>query len=123
MPLENFNLQNFHFEVVGTAYEEQDKVFGFVNYGNASAFNGFADNLMVFSRALTSAEIVSFAPKLNAHQLKGVWGCLARNEELNTDLFSGSAGFQPAFTARTRAKPVTNRRSPAKSEKLQIPFD
>ncbi len=59
-------LQGFQFEVVGTEYEESDKVFGFVNQGNASGFNGYADNLMVFSRALTATELVAlFSPRVN----------------------------------------------------------
>ena len=65
-PLPEVDLQNYQLEVIGTEDEDSDKVFGFVNHGNGSAFHGFADNLMVFNRALTAAEIVSLlSPRVN----------------------------------------------------------
>lgn len=52
-------LAGFQFEVVGTALEEWDKVFSFWNDGDGSHFAGFADNLRVYRRALSPAEILS----------------------------------------------------------------
>src|SRR5439155_7868062 len=56
--LADIELQNFQFDVIGTAYEETDKVFLFKNFGNGSHFYGFADNLRVYNRALTPEEII-----------------------------------------------------------------
>jgi hypothetical protein len=58
-------LAGTQFEVVGTAFETSDKSFSFWNGGNASHFSGYADNLRVFARALSTAEISDiFAPKV-----------------------------------------------------------
>ncbi len=59
-------LQNFQFQVVGTAAEESDKIFSFWNNGNAARFYGQADNLRVFNRALTGPELQTFlTPRLS----------------------------------------------------------
>jgi hypothetical protein len=55
--LQDIQLQNFSFEVVGTSFEQSDKAFSFWNPGVASRFCGWADNLRVYSRALSPSEI------------------------------------------------------------------
>ena len=57
--LTDIHLQNFQFNVVGTAEESWDKTFGFRDNSTASAFRGFADNLKVFNQALSAVEINS----------------------------------------------------------------
>ena len=52
-------LQNIQFNVIGTADESYDKVFTFWNYGNASFLSGQANNLRIFSGALTTSEMSS----------------------------------------------------------------
>lgn len=59
MMLQTIALQNYPFVVVGTPYEQSDKVFTFWNYGNASSFYGQANNLRVFNGALTASEMSS----------------------------------------------------------------
>lgn len=56
---------NREFNVIGTSYEPWDKVFSFRNHGNASTLVGCADNLQVYNRAATPAEVAGFiAPRL-----------------------------------------------------------
>jgi hypothetical protein len=52
-------LQNIQFNVIGTADEPYEKVFTFWNYGNASFLSGQANNLRIFSGALTASEMSS----------------------------------------------------------------
>jgi hypothetical protein len=59
-------LQHFQFDVIGTAYEQSDKTFTFWNYGDASFLSGQANNLRVFSGALTASEMSA----LNAINIK-----------------------------------------------------
>ena len=47
----------FSFEVIGSPVEDSDRIFMFANYGNASVFHGYVDNLKVWNRALNSPEI------------------------------------------------------------------
>jgi hypothetical protein len=65
-PMPTIFLQSFQFEVIGTTFEESDKVFLFTNGGFGTTFCGYVDNLKVYSHALTDAEIVSlYAPQLH----------------------------------------------------------
>lgn len=57
--LADIQLQNFHFEVVGTKDEVQEKELTFTDPSIASYFSGFVDNLKIFGQALTPAEITS----------------------------------------------------------------
>jgi len=58
-------LPGTQFNVVGTPEEASSRTFTFWNGGNASHFVGYADNLRVFARALSNAEISDiFAPKV-----------------------------------------------------------
>jgi hypothetical protein len=95
--LPNIHLQNFQFNVIGTDYEQWGNVFGFVNHGNASAFCGYADNLRVYSRPLTAAEIAALVPpRLNLVQAD------------NTLLVHGSVDWS-GYVLQTRQKlPTTN---------------
>jgi hypothetical protein len=58
---------DFRFEILGTPFESSDKIFTFDNYGYASAFSGYVDNLKVWDRALSEAELrdVAGPPSLN----------------------------------------------------------
>jgi hypothetical protein len=52
------------FNVVGTSSEPWDKVFSFRNHGNASTLVGCADNLQIYSRAASDAEVAErIAPR------------------------------------------------------------
>jgi hypothetical protein len=67
--LPDVHLQNFQFLVIGTEYEEWDNVFGFTDHSTASRFCGYADNLRVYSRALTADEIAALvAPQVHLVQ-------------------------------------------------------
>jgi Concanavalin A-like lectin/glucanases superfamily len=57
--LQDIQLQNFTFEVIGTSFEQSDKAFSFWNPGVASRFCGWTDNLRVYSRALSPPEIAA----------------------------------------------------------------
>lgn len=64
--LQDSILQNYELDVVGTPSEAAEKVFSFRNHGNAEIFVGYADNLRVYSRALTPEEILSYSvPRVN----------------------------------------------------------
>jgi hypothetical protein len=58
---------DFRFEIVGTPSESSDNIFTFDNYGSPSAFTGYIDNLKVWDRALSEAELSDVAgpPDLN----------------------------------------------------------
>ena len=65
--------RNAEFNVVGTASEPWDKVFSFRNYGDASTLVGCADNLQVYNRAATPAEVAGIiAPRLRIGTSGGV---------------------------------------------------
>ncbi len=53
---------SFQFEVIGSAYEQVDKLFAFNCLGDGSLFYGCVDNLRVYSRALTAEEIMHELP-------------------------------------------------------------
>jgi hypothetical protein len=55
---------NFQFEVVATEREAGDKELTFVNYSNGKVFNGYADHLRVFSRALDASEMTALYSNL-----------------------------------------------------------
>jgi hypothetical protein len=59
----------YQFRVVGTSVQERDKVFTFTNYSNGNAFHGYADNLMVFGRDLTDAEMQTLNQALSGKPL------------------------------------------------------
>ena len=61
---------NFHFEVVGSPSEFLDNQFTFSNFGDASTFHGYVDNLKVWSRALVSSEVDTLLtnPTVNIQQ-------------------------------------------------------
>jgi hypothetical protein len=52
-------LQNIQFWVIGTPYEQSDKVFTFWDYSDASFLSGQANNLRVFGGALAASEMSS----------------------------------------------------------------
>jgi hypothetical protein len=53
------------FNVVGTPSESYDRVFSFRNYGTASTFVGCADNLQIYNRAASDAEVAErITPRL-----------------------------------------------------------
>jgi len=67
--LPDIALQNFQFNVIGTAFEQSDQVFSFWNYGNATGLYGQADNLRIYSRALSGSEIQSLhSPRIGLSQ-------------------------------------------------------
>lgn len=60
LALEEVRLDDgFRFDVMGTSQDSNDKLFTFTNYSNGNAFHGYADNLMIFRRALTDQEMRS----------------------------------------------------------------
>ncbi len=64
---------NREFDFIGTSSEPWDKVFSFRNHGNASTLVGCADNLQVYNRAATPAEVAGFiAPRLRIATSGGV---------------------------------------------------
>ena len=69
--LQDIQLQNFTFEVIGTTFEQSDKAFSFWNPGVASRFCGWADNVRVYSRALSPSEIASLYGVLLSIQHSG----------------------------------------------------
>lgn len=60
MRLPDIALPGFRFDVIGMPEEGSEKVIGFINGGTGGFLSGFADNLRIFNRALTAAEIDSF---------------------------------------------------------------
>jgi hypothetical protein len=58
---------DFRFEILGTPLESTDNIFTFDNYSYASAFSGYVDNLKVWDRAMSEAELSDVAgpPDLN----------------------------------------------------------
>ena len=56
---------DFHFEVVGTPFENTDRLFTFANYSDGSAFHGYVDNLKVWNRASSEIEAKLASPVLN----------------------------------------------------------
>jgi hypothetical protein len=59
----------YQLPVVGTLFQDRDKVFAFTNYGQGTAFHGYADNLMVFGRDLTDAEMQTLNQALSGKPL------------------------------------------------------
>ncbi len=48
---------DFTLEVIGSPEEATDKVWAFANYSNANCFHGLVDELVIYNRLLTPAEI------------------------------------------------------------------
>ncbi len=48
---------DFQLNIIGSGSEDFDKKFTFTNYSNGSVFYGYVDNLMIYNRALSEAEI------------------------------------------------------------------
>jgi len=68
--LPDIALQNFQFEVIGTSFEESDKAFSFWNSRNSERFCGQADNLRVYSRALTGQQLQThLSPRLSVQRV------------------------------------------------------
>jgi Concanavalin A-like lectin/glucanases superfamily len=58
-------LQHFHFDIASTTNAASEKTISLMNYGNATSFFGYVDNLKIYSGALTPAEIeAQFFPSL-----------------------------------------------------------
>jgi hypothetical protein len=51
---------DFRLAIIDSPDVNKDKQFTFANYSNGSVFNGYADDLLVFGRALDAAEIKHF---------------------------------------------------------------
>ncbi len=52
--------EDFKLGVIGSKEEDSDREFSFSNYSNGTAFHGYADDLRVFDRALSEAELIPF---------------------------------------------------------------
>jgi hypothetical protein len=62
-------LDNFQFNVPA-GERDSETVFSFQNSGNGTILSGYADNLRVYRRALSSSEIVSlFSPRLSIRRM------------------------------------------------------
>ena len=98
--LEDVILGNgFRFDVMGTNREETDKVFTFTNYSSGRAFHGYADNLMIFNRALLDVEMRSIHEALSPKPL--TYGGLSDNEvkaNLNVSWKSNLIQFEPEIS-------------------------
>lgn len=49
--------EDFRLEVIGSMYEQSDKLWTFVNYSNTNLFHGLVDELMIHDRMLSSDEM------------------------------------------------------------------
>src|SRR6266496_1940824 len=61
----------FKLEIVGAPDANKDKQLSFANYSNGSVFTGYADNLVIFGRALDAVEIKRFYDKSTTETRKG----------------------------------------------------
>jgi len=61
----------FKLAIIGSPEASKDKQFTFANYSNGSVFNGYADNLLVFGRALDAAEIKRFYDETASERRQG----------------------------------------------------
>ncbi|MGZ4972424.1 MAG: LamG-like jellyroll fold domain-containing protein [Limisphaerales bacterium] len=80
--LPDITLSGFQFEVVGTDSEESDKAFSFRNNGNATRLYGYADNLRIYSRALTQEQIswMYSNPAQDRYNVRVEASCISTNK-------------------------------------------
>lgn len=55
---------DFTLEIFGSVLASADKLFAFSNYGSKTAFSGYVKNLVIFNRALSSAEVAQYSKTL-----------------------------------------------------------
>jgi len=52
---------NFQLSIIGSEFEDSDRLFAFTNYSDADTFYGYADDLLVYSPALSKTELSQIA--------------------------------------------------------------
>ncbi|HUS34631.1 MAG TPA: LamG-like jellyroll fold domain-containing protein, partial [Verrucomicrobiae bacterium] len=93
------------FDVVGTSFEESDKVISFRNYGYGTRYHGLADNLRVFKYPLQDSDLPPiFSPKIEIQPFQSgilvAWPVDATGYELESTTALG-ANWLPAASPAT----------------------
>jgi hypothetical protein len=83
------------FDVVGTPFEDSDKVVSFRNYAYGTRYLGLADNLRVFNYPLHDSDLVAiFSPKIEIQPFQSgilvAWPIDATGYELQTKIELGA---------------------------------
>jgi hypothetical protein len=58
--------KDFKLNIIGSAFEDDDKGWSFTNYSIASVFEGYIDDLIIYNRLLSSEEFSKMTSNTDA---------------------------------------------------------